>query len=116
MKRAIAVFAAIALAFSGAGGVDACAHQTAAQTDGHAHHSAGHDAVESEQGTAKTDKECCPDTCVGGLACKGCIALSAIAAPAPATPVPSPLAEIDPQSDDIALGDNQPGEPPPPRT
>jgi hypothetical protein len=115
VKLAVAILAAIALAISGAGGAQACAHDAAPKTDVMAHHAAGHDADHGDHG-GESRNDCCPDGCAGGSACKGCIALSAIAAPALAMLTPSPLAAIEPWSDDREQGDHWPGEPPPPRT
>lgn len=116
MMRVLAFLAAIMLALSGAGVAEACVHEAAPQSQAAAGHD-GHDGHHGDHGApAKVKVDCCPDDCAGGLACKACVVSPAIAALEPAEFSPSPLTAIDPQSDDIALGDARPGEPPPPRS
>lgn len=113
MQRFLAILASIMLALSGAGVAEACVHKAEPQS----HAAASHDSHHGDHGApTKAKGDCCPDDCAGGPACKACVASAAIAAPEPTAYSPSLLAAIDPDSDDIAFGDNRPGEPPPPRS
>jgi hypothetical protein len=113
MQRLVAILASIILALSGAGVAEACVHSAESQS----HAAAGHGDHHGDHGAPKKAKgDCCPDDCSGGLSCKACVASAAISAPEPATYSPSPVAAIDPDSDDIGHGDSRPGEPPPPRS